>query len=561
MPVVRKFGQRKVVTQVRPSARATNAPGPEVFGAQLGATLSAIGTAGFEQVIKQERQKADELALLQANNKLASWEAKRLLDPDTGALTIKGENSFELPELVGGEFDQVAGEIADGLSTDRQREAFERARSVRKQRLDLQLRRHVFTEMQVFDEQETNASIANDVNDAIAHAGDAEHISEALARIDLVITDHSRRQGISTEATDQRRATARSAVHTGVIERLLAQRQDLKARAYFDETRDQISGSQQAQLERAMEIGSVRGESQRQTDEIMLETETQTEALARAREITDPAVRDATVDRVRQRFARLKQQSLEDREALMIEAANQIDAGGLDSVPPGTLSRLMPAERQSLKRYADPGPVEKAGTNWATYAQLMNQAGTDHLAFAEVNLHKYRHLLADAEFKQLLGIQRSVRDGERNTATKELASFSTIKLEADRSLGVMGIDTSMSSSNKERDKVARFYRRVTDQVELLKQLTGKSPTPLEVRAISDDILMTPITIEGSFGGFFRPGPVRDLTTTAFAIEIGDISAANRTLVEDRLRANGVAVTDDSVMNAFINWQRSIQAPR
>jgi hypothetical protein len=115
MPIVPRV-TRQVETAALPGVRKqahetelSTGVGLSHAQAQEYEALGGLGHVGAQiatHYIKEERQRADETALLAAENRLAKWENARLYDPNAGALTLKGKDSFGLPEAVGSEFDQ-----------------------------------------------------------------------------------------------------------------------------------------------------------------------------------------------------------------------------------------------------------------------------------------------------------------------------------------------------------------------------------------------------------------------------------------------------------------------
>ena len=127
MPTVNAYGPRKVATEAIPGVRRTAAETPESEGAgfqqaraqalgqlgQVGSTVFGAARAVWQQhqeIRLQEIKRADDIAVLNAENQLATWENTRIYGP-TGALTQQGKNAFGLPEQVATEYQHQAGEI------------------------------------------------------------------------------------------------------------------------------------------------------------------------------------------------------------------------------------------------------------------------------------------------------------------------------------------------------------------------------------------------------------------------------------------------------------------
>jgi hypothetical protein len=113
--------------------------------------------------------------------------------------------------------------------------------------------------------------------------------------------------------------------HVGVIDRLLANDQDLAAKQYYDAHKADVTGAATIAVERALEEGSTRGESQRQADTITAKAATLGDALTQVRAIADPKVRDATEERVRKFFSEKAENLRQQRDAGMQRATNLVE--------------------------------------------------------------------------------------------------------------------------------------------------------------------------------------------------------------------------------------------
>src|SRR4051812_12663793 len=125
MPKVPTYGTRRIANDPLPDVRRTAAEtalsqgaGVEQAKADKGEAIAGFGQGltnmgrAFGAIVAEERAKADDIANLEASNRLARWKNKRMYDPEAGALAVRGKDSQALPEQVGGEFEKEADEIA-----------------------------------------------------------------------------------------------------------------------------------------------------------------------------------------------------------------------------------------------------------------------------------------------------------------------------------------------------------------------------------------------------------------------------------------------------------------
>jgi hypothetical protein len=93
MPTVPRYEQR-VGQAALPNARvSTNAP-IEAFGGGQGLQQVAQAAQETLEIVRKEREKADQLAVLEADTKAARLKTSLFFDPKTGAMTRKGKDAF-----------------------------------------------------------------------------------------------------------------------------------------------------------------------------------------------------------------------------------------------------------------------------------------------------------------------------------------------------------------------------------------------------------------------------------------------------------------------------------
>lgn len=553
MPVVRAYGQRQVETRPLADTTLRVRPDPDAFGAQLGETAAKIGATALNAEYAVARQKADQVALLAADNQLAAWESTRLYDPQQGAFAVKGKDALGLPDTLQKEYDDLAGKIEAGLSGDRQKIAFQRARLNRWQNIDLSLKRHVFSESQQYDQQETKAFVELSTSNAVANATDPARVGQELARATAAVRDHAKRNGIGPELMEQQVQAVSTAIHTGVIDRLLSAEQSTAAQTYYEETKHQISGDAQARIEKALEEGTLRGNAQTQTDAIMAGSKSMSDALEQARAIDDPKLRDAVQQRVEHEWSIRKQIARESEENLMVSAANLIDRGGIKAVQPSLWTQLEPGQRVTLENYAkrhakgEDGDGTKSGL--IKWAELRALAVDNPEQFKKTNITAFLGTLGKTEYKQLIDLQQDMRKGNTK-ADEDLSGYRTTEQIVNDTLDLNDIPRTGQKANPE--VVARFKRTLDERVATLQRSTGKKATNADIQAIADDVVSKGVAVPNSWFWQMVGSPVTG--KRLIEVEIGDIPRATRKQIEDALRRGGAAVTPANVVQIYIDQQ-------
>jgi hypothetical protein len=565
MPTVPRV-QRQVRREALPGVRLTAAETATSQGAGLaeaqaqssqamagfGATVAnaGIGIVGAE--LQRERDRADQVSILAYQRKLGEWENKRV----TEALQVQGKDAMTLPEDLAAEFAQITGELDKELTNDRQRAMAERLKTDRGLGIDLTMRRHVSKEMDRYEAEELKGFLSNSVNTAILNANDPKRVFAELGAAEAALRTHGKNTGMGPEAIERSVLALQTETHGGVIERLLANEQDKAAKVYFEEARaaGQISGEAVANIEKALEEGALRGESQRQSDKIIASGGTLSEQRAAARAIEDPKLRDQVMQRIEHEATVKERETREMEDARFNSAYNTMEkaGGNIRAIPPAQWAAMSPGEKSAIRseseRITRGVPVK---TDLPTYYGLMERAGDDPANFVTENLLRYRHLLDDTEFKQLTNIQASIKAGNREAASKQgLGDFLTNKEIVDNTLLQYGITPSGKDQTKEEQAATiQFQRTLQTLVSEEAARTNKKPDDKWIQQAADRILSQTITTQTpTMFGFsaykYKTKPIVSLT-------IADVPSDQRKQIEAALKAKNMAVSDATVLDLYV----------
>lgn len=565
MPTVQRV-ERTQSTAALPGARLNAAENADSAGVNLleakGRTDQALAGFGGEvahagnvmardqrEAADREKERADQVAVLNASNVLSEWENKRLYDPNAGALAVKGKDAFGLPEKVGDEYQEVAGQVEQTLSTDRQRQAFARVKLDRQQNIDLTLRRHVFGEMQRYEGQELTAFVENARSSAIQNANDPARVGLELGQAVDAIRTHASRLGMGPEEVQHQVEAATSNTFTGVIEQLLATDQTKAAAAYFDETKSQIKGESLARIEHALEEGKLRGQAQKKSDEIIGAGGTLTEQREKAKGIDDPKLRDEVEQRIEHNATVNDRAQREQEQETLRGVYNIIDRTHDVTAIPATVWANMDGEkRASARAYAHAlakgVPVE---TDFPTYYGLMQQAAHDPETFATTNLLGYRAKIGETELKQLTEMQGAIVKGDRASAEKVLGGFRSKEQLIDDGLNLYGIDPKEAGKGSTEGRaISQLRRMVDDRVQAQENLTGKKATNADMQSIVDSLLSQKASVPGSWFGTWWPTEKKLIDVT-----IGDVPAADKAQITEALKRANRPVSDATVLDLYL----------
>lgn len=344
MPRVPTYGEAQVSTEALPAARQAFNPGPI-----KGQGLQKVSTV-LADTWQTEQKRQSEIAILEADRKLSSWTTTTLHDPKTGALNRKGKDSFGLPDEVMPAFDKNVEEMEKGLTNDAQRQSFRRLASQRRGEIDQTVLRHVSGEMRNFENQELDSYIKNAHSAALANPDVA---SNEVERQRLAIGSYGDRNGLGPEWFKLKFGEAASGTHLGVVDGLLARGQDQQAQAYYTANGGQFLGEDRARAEKALEVGTMRGASQRAADSITTEYNEPSAMIAAVEQIKDPKLRDATEERVQRKIRFLADVNKKELDKAFSDAWTTVEqTGDADNVTPAVWGSLAPQQRKALEQYA-----------------------------------------------------------------------------------------------------------------------------------------------------------------------------------------------------------------
>jgi hypothetical protein len=560
MPSVPKYQPNQVKESALPNARVNLNASLESFGGGQSAqnlqnTIQGVNRAA-QDLISKELENADRLRVLKAEDEVAKIKTMLMYDKDQGFMNKKGEDAFGVPDEYGKRFDDELKRIESGLSNERQRSLFQERTSSHKRSLGDQLQQHVFAETKQYDEQVTKSRLSTAQEEAVLNYQNPQIVAEALAIQDQTIREHADRNGLPPEAVEQFTREAASTTHSRVIDRMLNTGSDIHAKKYFEAHKDQFTAKDAVAIEKALEEGSIRGESQRLSDQIMKTHGTMTSALEEAKKVEDPKLRDALVARVRDEFQLKKIAEDQRKEKLFENAANVIEKNGgdRDKIPPGVWAALSLQDRKAIDaRARQLREGTPPTTEWGQFYELKTIASDPATRgeFLRTNLMTMRHQLADPEFKELVNLQTSLRNGDDDAEAK-LGEFRTANQVIKESLAAMDIDPTPEPGTKDAMKVAEFTRMVQEEANSLQRQSGKKVTSEQIQDISNKLLIKG-TVKGSgvFGFFqkqkhaFEAGSDDQLVYDIKSMPMSEVKK-----IQDSLRRAGRKVDDAAVVDVF-----------
>jgi hypothetical protein len=218
----------------RNESRISNA-GVEAANATTRAVTQGLGA--FAQVAQREADKADVVATMESQRKLADWINQQEDPRNPNAIpNVKGRDALKLPDTLLPNYDKAVAEFEAGLPSRRAKEQFRLHAQTQRQQFQSRITRYAVGENEQYQNAERKAFDASaGINAASAYlAGD--EVGAARLREDalnMIYADEAA-QGNPPTAARLRVQVFESGVHASIVNRLLVT-DPIRAKSYLEE--------------------------------------------------------------------------------------------------------------------------------------------------------------------------------------------------------------------------------------------------------------------------------------------------------------------------------------
>jgi hypothetical protein len=449
----------------------------------------------LERLAAEAQKKNDQTFALSGSNTLADTMRAQKSD----LLNLKGKDAVGIFETARTGIEKEYNSIRAGLQNDDQRRLYDEKNFNSMKTYLNDFSTYERTQRDTWQKAEGAAGINNAVLDGIGTIS-PDALDEAKADIKIGISQLN----VGDEQAEQIFNENVSAIHEGRIDWFLANDLIEEATEYYKHpsVKKEILPDKRDDIDTRIKVDTTDKESQIRTDEIMatIDTTTDSQRMAKAREIKDPQVRDATVKRVDARNKELdtqkKRQGEVVRQDLMLEVKNA--ASYSDAIDIANSAADTDVEKKAdlvveLNKLADfyfkePNTPDVV-TDRAQQAKLLE----------DIEAGKFNSL------NQLLPAQTFLSPTHYDQAQKLLQG----KLNQTNDLTYATTKTAYEiikgkAFNVDNDKQALEFSRTFDYVQQQLIATGKKGTLAEVKKLSAQSLMDGEQIKG--GGFFVSDP-------------------------------------------------------
>jgi len=554
MPQV-PIAQRQVEIGAAPDLRSNvNAP-IETFGGGASAAAAAKSSnallEGTTKLYEQERDAANERVFFD-NDLLASQLQTKI---ELAVKNMHGKNAAAAPDYATKEWKGGIDEITKGMD-DTQKGHILAAARVRRANLFKSTNYHVSTELNKYDDDQTEAYVKQAKSEAMLHPNDPDRVSLSIFQQESAIEKNAMKYGLSTQDIAIKKEVARSSTHLSVLDTIAESDdpdKDLKAKKYYDTHKDSFRFDDIEKAGKRVEAATKLGQTYRTSDTIFSKARNLTDAVKQAGQIQEPSLRKAVTEELSSRFSLKEKAEKQHEEDLEDHSGNVIDkTGDYEKIPESIKQQLSVTAKSRLKAYAK---QKREGTqlpsNTDKYLDLRllaaNPATRDD--FAKMSMSQLRGELPGAEILALTKLQEGINKGDGKTK-ETLGGIETTNQIVMRTLGNAGIKA-VSDEGRE------FFRKLNRSVDEQHAATGKKPSGQEIQALMDGFLVEGIAEKKSLFGFDSLWP--DSKKKAFELEEGKsfvdvepdkIPATEKAKITDFLKRSGKPITNENILKMF-----------
>ena len=199
-----------------------------------------------ERIYENERVKLDEARLSEERRVFFDqFEYPSIYDPKTGAANLRGRDAIGIGQKIDADFDTFVSERMKGLSTERQRQAYQQWAVSRKEGIRKWSAGHEAAQVEAYMENEHNAGIESAKERGSVNPANAPL---ELAYIRQQVAQRGQDKGWGEDFINQELKKHETDLHSRVLGNLLANDQDEAAKAYYDANETAIDPDRRREL-------------------------------------------------------------------------------------------------------------------------------------------------------------------------------------------------------------------------------------------------------------------------------------------------------------------------
>ncbi|MDH0042459.1 hypothetical protein [Pseudomonas juntendi] len=205
--------------RVAPEAAAA----PRVAQASVDASGLARGLSNlandFDQIHQREVEEANQTFAISTDSGATEWKNNRLYNPESGAMSQKGENAIGLTERVMADWNDYSKSVIENAKTPAQKMIASRIMSNQGSQIQGQLSPYELQEIKVYKDGVSAGGVITAQNDAALNFNSPGVIDQARLKIEGILDLQGQRNGWSPELLGASKQKAISGMYSDVLRR------------------------------------------------------------------------------------------------------------------------------------------------------------------------------------------------------------------------------------------------------------------------------------------------------------------------------------------------------
>lgn len=465
---------------------------------QSGAGLSKVGDQIGAMALKmqiEDNERAAKDADVALSARLRMLAVGDGTEGNSGYFGRKGQDAVDATSDYNKSVEDARREIAESLPNDRARQLFQSSAATRVNSALTEGAKYSIGQRTVASNATSEARIGEAIDDAAAAWSDPKIVARSVAVAEAEVADVGERNGWTPEVTKSKMEAARTKVYSQAI--MAASEQDpMAAQELYNKHKTDIDGTARPGIEKVLEAGTLRQQSQQSAAEIQAAMPGDLKAqIARAKAtIKDPKVLDETLTRLDRDHARDERlRSQQERETQQAAWATITGGGSVDDLSPAQLSVIPGTTLSSMqafeKKRAASGRGFADATDPEAYNSIHDAFMADKLAFSQMDLDTMRDKLDEGDYKYWANQQRMI-DTRAEKEQAKLRSYTVGDRLANQFLTGAGIKYGQGAGKNSNAKAEKVKRTVQEFVDQTYEDTGKGPTHDEIRGRLDELFLS-----------------------------------------------------------------------
>lgn len=536
-----------------PNVRQTSIASPELFVgisgargiAEAGEGLARAGVAGMKYA--GELQEKENIAVAKKAEagwltELSSWELQ--------GKQKQGLNAATLPSLADDYFAESVKKYTEGMN-DSQKAIFENIANRHAPSFKNSMYAHSAEQINKAQEDSFRSSL-----DAFQSRAAANPAAAADLRAETIRTMEAwgKIRGMDKATLDKAKLTETTKLHTSVIASLEQAGNMNAVKGYFYTHIDEIDGTKQTEIKKAIETSDRLGKVQKFVDDLVdnkkLDMKQSLDAVKLSFEGEDR--KQAEIE-IKQRFA-TAEAIIKDNQEKAYEQAHKIaidQKGGRKAIPASVWNSMSGNGQDAIMAKLEGGARK---TDSTVYGKIFRQSWQDPQAFLNRNLDLDIRSLSESDYQELLRLQASVKkDIDKPDKLKRVY---TVGQQVSQIIDSVGIPA--TSNNKEvRDRRALATRAFSDAINRYAASNGKEVDQLsdeEVQKIGDQVLIKgTVSRDYIWGKDKYAFELKPEEKAKFRVDFDQVPADFVTEARAFAKSKGKKISDEDIAIKYRDW--------